>query len=102
MIAVSVAISRDLAMIKVKVNSTNRTEIMQLVDVFRARIVDVANDSLVVEITGNEEKIDGFAEVLRPYGIIEMVRTGVVAMSRGSNPLYKFNGNGHVKQQSII
>jgi len=95
-------ISRDLAMIKVKVNGNNRTEVMQLVDVFRARIVDVANDSLVVEITGNEEKIDGFAEVLRPYGIIEMVRTGVVAMARGSTPLYKFNGNGHVKQQSIV
>ena len=48
-----------------------------MVDVFRARIVDVTNDSLIIEITGDEEKIDGFVEVLRPYGIIEMVRTGV-------------------------
>ena len=56
---------------------------MQLVDVFRARIVDVTNDSLVIEITGTEDKIEGFVEVLRPFGISEMVRTGIVAMSRG-------------------
>ena len=64
-------------MIKVGVTPTNRTEIIQLVDVFRARIVDVANDSMIIEITGDEEKIDGFVDVLRPYGIIEMVRTGI-------------------------
>ena len=56
---------------------------MQIVDVFRARIVDVTNNSLIIEITGDEEKIDGLVEVLRPLGIIEMVRTGVVAMARG-------------------
>lgn len=82
-------VRRDLAMIKVAVSSNNRTEIIQLVDVFRARIVDVANDSVIVEITGDEEKIDGFVEVLRPYGILEMVRTGVVSMLRGSA------GNGY-------
>jgi acetolactate synthase I/III small subunit len=54
-----------------------------MVDVFRARIVDVTNDSMIVEITGDEEKIDGFVDVLRPYGIIEMVRTGMVSMLRG-------------------
>ena len=56
---------------------------MQLVDVFRARVVDVAPDSLIIEITGTEDKIDGLLEVLRPYGVLEMVRTGRVAMSRG-------------------
>ncbi len=81
------AVSRDLAMVKVAANSVNRIEIMQLVDVFRARIVDVANDSLIIEITGDEDKIDSFVEVLRPYGIIEMVRTGVVAMARGSQAM---------------
>ena len=54
---------------------------MQLVDVFRARVVDVATDSLIVEITGTEDKIDGLVDVLRPYGVLEMVRTGRVAMS---------------------
>ena len=56
---------------------------MQLVDVFRARVVDVAPESLIIEITGTEDKIDGLLEVLRPYGVLEMVRTGRVAMARG-------------------
>ena len=57
---------------------------MQLVDVFRARVVDVAPDSLIVEITGSEDKVDGLVDVLRPFGILEMVRTGRVAMARGA------------------
>ena len=80
------SVSRDLALIKVSVNTTNRTEVMQLVEVFRSRIVDVANDSLIVEITGDEDKINSFVEVLRPFGILEMVRTGLVAMARGASP----------------
>lgn len=87
-------VSRDLAMIKVNADPENRTQIMQMVDVFRARIVDVTNQSLIIEITGDEEKIEGFVDVLRPMGIIEMVRTGIVAMARGMSPLYA-NGNGN-------
>lgn len=94
-------VTRDLAMIKVSVSPTNRTEIIQMVDVFRARIVDVANESMIVEITGDEDKIDGFVEVLRPYGIVEMVRTGVVSMLRGAVTPTKgnshTNGNGNGK-----
>ena len=59
---------------------------MQLVDVYRARIVDVSPESLVIETTGTEDKIDSLVEVLRPYGVIEMVRTGRVAMARGIVP----------------
>ena len=59
---------------------------MQLVDVYRARIVDVSPESLVIETTGTEDKIDSLLEVLRPYGVIEMVRTGRVAMARGTRP----------------
>ena len=80
-------VRRDLAMIKVSATSQNRSEIMQMVDVFRAHIIDATSDSLIVEITGDEEKINGFIEVMRPQGIIEMVRTGSVAMARGSNSL---------------
>jgi acetolactate synthase-1/3 small subunit len=58
---------------------------MQLVDVYRARVVDVAPESLVIETTGTEDKIDSLLEVLRPYGVIEMVRTGRIAMVRGSS-----------------
>jgi acetolactate synthase I/III small subunit len=93
-------VTRDLAMIKVSVTPTNRTEIIQLVDVFRARIVDVANEAMIVEITGDEEKIEGFVEVLRPYGIIEMVRTGVVSMLRGAASLTNWTGNGNGNGQS--
>jgi acetolactate synthase-1/3 small subunit len=79
------AVTRDLALIKVAADINTRAQVMQLVDVFRARIVDVANESLVIEITGTEDKIEGLIEVLRPLGIIEMVRTGIVAMTRGPN-----------------
>jgi acetolactate synthase-1/3 small subunit len=77
---------RDLALIKVKTNGgSSRSEVMQIVDTFRARVVDVSPKALMIEVTGAEDKIDGLAEVLEPYGIIEMVRTGRVAMVRGAN-----------------
>jgi acetolactate synthase-1/3 small subunit len=96
-LAESPAVSRDLALIKVSAPADHRTEIMQLVDVFRARIVDVTNDSLIIEITGDSEKIDGFVEVMRPFGILEMVRTGLVAMVRGSQTAADFGSNGNGK-----
>ena len=79
-------ITRDLAMIKVSVVGEVRAQVMQLVEVYRARIVDVSPDSLVIETTGTEDKIDSLVDVLRPYGVIEMVRTGRVAMARGARP----------------
>jgi acetolactate synthase I/III small subunit len=77
-------IARDLAMIKVTAIGDARTQVMQLVDVYRARIVDIKPESLVIETTGTEDKIDSLLEVLRPYGVTEMVRTGRVEMVRGS------------------
>jgi acetolactate synthase-1/3 small subunit len=78
------SVFRDLAVIKVATTPESRAEIMQLAHVFRARVVDVAGDSMVLETTGAEDKIDGLVEVLRPYGILEMARTGRVAMTRGT------------------
>lgn len=78
------AVTRDLAMIKVSADPSSRAEIMQLVDVFRARVVDVAPESLVIEITGTEDKVDGLLDMLRPYGILETARTGRVTMARGA------------------
>src|SRR5262249_20072873 len=75
---------RDLALIKVAATGEARTHVMQLVDVYRARVVDVSPESLVIETPGTEDKIDSLLEVLRPYGVIEMVRTGRVAMARGN------------------
>jgi acetolactate synthase-1/3 small subunit len=88
------AVSRDLLLVKVLAPPEKRSEIMQLVDVYRARIVDVTNDSVIVETTGDEDKNDSLVEVLKPFGIIEMVRTGTVAMARGSNPVPKVDGDG--------
>lgn len=79
------SVARDLALIKVKANIQNRAEVLQVCDVFRARVVDVATEALIIEITGMEEKIDGLLDVLRPFGILEMVRTGRVCMTRGSD-----------------
>ena len=78
------AIVRDLAMIKVGATHEARSHVLELASVFRGRVVDVSPESLTIEITGAEDKIDGLLEVLRPYGVLEMVRTGIVAMRRGS------------------
>lgn len=78
------AVERDLALIKIRSTPESRSHILQICDVFRARPVDVAVEALIVEITGSRDKIDGLLDVLRPFGIIEMVRTGLVAMTRGS------------------
>lgn len=77
------AVVRDLTLIRVAATRETRTQVMQIVDTFRGRVVDVAPDSLIVEATGTEDKIDGLLGVLQPYGLLEIVRTGRVAMSRG-------------------
>lgn len=79
-------IVRDLAMIKVAATHGARSHVLELASVFRARVIDVAPDSLTIEITGTEDKIDGLVEVLRPFRVLEMVRTGIVAMRRGTRP----------------
>ena len=78
------AVARELALIKVGATSSTRSEIIQIVDIFRANIVDVASDSVTVEVTGDEEKIDSLCNLLRGFGIKEMTRTGRIAMTRGS------------------
>ncbi|MGB6836240.1 MAG: acetolactate synthase small subunit [Dehalococcoidia bacterium] len=90
-------ISRELALIKVRTSTANRSAIIQIVDIFRASIIDVSPDALIVEVTGPEEKIMAMFEMLRPYGIREMVRTGRVAMLRG--PSATISGNGGHEQR---
>lgn len=77
------AVWRELVLVKVAADADARIHVMKLADVFRARIVDVAPDSLILETTGTEDKIAGLLEVLRPFGVLEVARTGHVAMSRG-------------------
>jgi acetolactate synthase-1/3 small subunit len=75
---------RELALIKVTAGHTNRASLMQLAQALEARVVDVAADSLVLEMTASPSRIDALLEVLRPYGVLEMARTGRIAMLRGA------------------
>ncbi|NOZ22733.1 MAG: acetolactate synthase small subunit [Planctomycetes bacterium] len=77
-------IERDLALIRVNVPAGRRGEIIELVDIFRGKIADVGAKDMVVEVTGAEDKIEAIADLLRPYGIKELVRTGRIAMTRGA------------------
>ena len=78
-------VSRELALIKVRSNVQSRSEIMQIVHIFRANIVDVAADSLVVEVSGDEDKIDSLHDLLKSFGVVEVMRTGTIAMNRGAD-----------------
>jgi acetolactate synthase-1/3 small subunit len=77
-------VERDLMLIKVKSDSKQRVEISLLVEMFRGRVVDVTHDTLMVEVSGTEGKIEAFVDLMRPFGIIEMARTGRIALVRGS------------------
>lgn len=80
-------VERDLILIGVAANAAQRTEIIELVNLFRGKVVDISKNSLMVELSGPEEKIEAFVELLEPYGIKEMARTGVIAMPRGQQTL---------------
>jgi acetolactate synthase-1/3 small subunit len=77
-------VARDLALIKVRADAITPPRVMQVCDVFRARVIDVGPEALICEITGPSGKLDGFVDVLAPFGVIEVVRTGAVAMVRSA------------------
>ena len=77
-------LTRELALIKVRADGGSRAQVLQLAEVFRARVIDVAPEALIFEITGPRDKVDGLASVLATYGIVEMVRTGAIAMLRSA------------------
>ncbi|MEN6391358.1 MAG: acetolactate synthase small subunit [Syntrophomonas sp.] len=77
------AVERELVLIKVKADPSVRAEIVQITDIFRGRIVDIGGNTLIIEATGDSGKIDAIEESLKPFGILELVRTGKVAMARG-------------------
>ncbi|MCS7151397.1 MAG: acetolactate synthase small subunit [Endomicrobia bacterium] len=76
-------IERDLILVKVNATNKTRAEIIEIAEIFRAKIVDVSHQNLVLEITGDEDKLVAFINLLKPYGIKELVRTGVIAIARG-------------------
>jgi acetolactate synthase-1/3 small subunit len=77
------SVARELALVKVKATASSRNEIIQIVDIFRANIVDVSSDSVMVEVTGDEDKVNSLLELLRGFGIREIARTGRIAVTRG-------------------
>ena len=79
---------RELMLIKVQNDSHNRSDIMTAVDVFRASVIDYSTESMCIEVTGNPSKIDAFVKLMQPFGILEMSRTGIVALDRGAATLF--------------
>ncbi len=81
------AVKRGLVLVKVKTSAKTRSEVIQIADIFRANIVDVSQSTVTAEITGSDSKIDAFLEILEPFGIEEIARTGMIALERGANTL---------------
>ena len=77
------SVAREMVMAKIKVDAGNRSEVIEIVGIFRGNIIDVASESIIVEVTGNASKLTAFEGLLKPYGIKEMARTGKVALPRG-------------------
>ncbi|MBI1814137.1 MAG: acetolactate synthase small subunit [Deltaproteobacteria bacterium] len=85
-------VERELALIKITATETTRAEVMNIVDIFRAKVIDVSAQSYIIELTGDEDKIRAIVDLLRPLGIVEIARTGKVAMHRGMQMLAARNG----------
>ncbi len=81
------SVCRELVMVKVKANAAQRSEVISIADIFRAKIVDVENESLMVELTGNESKLEAFLSLLSGYEILELARTGLTGLARGSKDI---------------
>jgi acetolactate synthase-1/3 small subunit len=95
------SVARELALVKVKATASTRSEIIQIVDIFRANIVDVSSDSVMVEVTGDEDKLNSLLELLQGFGIREIARTGRIALTRGgAGPLQVEEKEPKVSKQS--
>ena len=98
-------VKRELALIKVRANATTRNEIIQIVDIFRAKILDVSPQSVIIEVTGEEDKINALYNLLKPFGVRELMRTGRIAMGRGAaegkSDKVKADSNGAGKNGNV-
>ena len=90
------SVYRELIMVKVRANKPERTEIISVADIFRAKIVDVEKDSLMVELTGNGSKVDAFLELLEGYEILELARTGITGLQRGIKDVTVIDQEGNI------
>ena len=85
------AVTRGMTMIKVRANDTNRLDVLKMAELFRAHVVDVQPTNLIFEITGDDEKVTALLRLLAPYGILEVIRTGLVALERGDNTINDYH-----------
>lgn len=83
------AVSRGMTLLKVNAKEDNRLEILKVAEIFRAKVVDVQATTLILEITGDDEKVDAFTRLLSPYGILETIRTGLIGLERGDHTIYE-------------
>ena len=81
------AVYRGMTMIKVKADDTNRLDVLKMAELFRARVIDVQPTTLIFEITGDDEKVTAFTRILSPYGILEIIRTGLIGLERGEHTI---------------
>lgn len=85
---IKASVQRELALIKVRTDDKNRTEVFQIVESFRAKIVDIEPDAVIIELTGDSKKVKAFLKMMKHYGIVEIVRTGSIALERGKMSIY--------------
>ena len=83
------SVCRGMTLIKVKADDTNRLDVLKMAELFRAHVIDVKPTTLIFEITGDDEKVTAFTRLLAPYGIIEVIRTGLIALERGEHTIYE-------------
>ena len=100
-ISASDSVSRELALVKVHADPARRAQILQIVDIFRAKVVDVGKRSMIIEITGDQEKVDALIQLLREFGIKEVVRTGKIAMDRGVKVI-KYEKEDATDEQDLL
>jgi acetolactate synthase-1/3 small subunit len=92
------SVRRGIAMVKIAAGSDKRAEVLKLAEVFRANIVDIAEQAVTFEITGDDDKINAFVELLSPYGLLEMVRTGMAGLARGASTIYEYERREYYEQ----
>ena len=85
----SSAVYRGMTLIKVQANDSNRLDVLKLTELFRAHVIDVQSTTLIFEITGDDEKVSAFMRLLSPYGILEVIRTGLISLERGEHTIYE-------------
>jgi acetolactate synthase I/III small subunit len=97
-------VERDLALVKISTPPGKRSEVLELANLFRGHVVDVGPNTVMVQLAGEEEKIDAFVELIRPYGITELARTGIIAMPRGSSTVSapEEEASGSMRREGIV